>query len=354
MKYYLPLLLFALCIASCANGDHPGSPFNFENIERLDTDTKASDLVGSYSFVTLSPVPGGGFLNYLTKAAFDEGIFFIREGQVREGLFLFDESGRHLRHLTPDEEGTNPFASIDDFSLDEANDRIYLLSKRSRRIGVLDYQLNLLDTIDLHMAANAIAYLDDHLILASPNDEKVIHIIDLDGKELSGHFTDNLSRRPAQFMPLDKNEHFVLYHHWEDNQVFKIIPPGEVAPYFSLTFNQETPAVGSPIASVNKIGKRLILSLKGRNIPMSVLIHDLESRAIVRINKLNNDVSLNKNFLLPIIGKHESQLITYLPGEYLLEQAQPLPATEINGKLSQVLNRLEVDSNPVLVLMELR
>lgn len=354
MKYYFLLFLLALFTASCTNENAPSTQFSFENIDQLDADTKASDLVDNYTFIALDTIPGGGFLNYLTKAAFDEGIFFVREGQARRGLFLFDESGQYLRHLAPAEEGPDPFKSIDDFSLDEANKHIYLLSNRSRRIGVLDYQLNILDTIALDIAANAIAYLHNRLILASPNDPKVIHILDRNGKVLSSHFTDNSYKRLGQFMPLDENENFVLYNHWEDNQVYKISPDGAVEPYFALTFDQETPASGSPIASVNKIGKHLMLSLKGKNVPMSLLIHNLGSGKTVRFNKLNNDISLNKNFVLPIIGKRNTQLITYMPSEYLLEQAALLPPNEINDGLAQVLTRLEVASNPVLVLMGLR
>ncbi|MEZ4995668.1 MAG: hypothetical protein R2824_34955 [Saprospiraceae bacterium] len=63
-----------------------------------------------------------------------------------------------------------------------------MLSNRSRRIGVLDYQLRLLDTIALSIAADAIAFVEDRLILTSPNEPEVVAILDLEGRFFTDFF----------------------------------------------------------------------------------------------------------------------------------------------------------------------
>ena len=228
-----------------------------------------------------------------------------------------------------------------------------MLSNRSRRIGVLDYQLRLLDTIALSIAADAIAFVEDRLILTSPNEPEVVAILDLEGRILHRLFPDGVFGRLKHFMPLDRNDNFVLYHHWQENNIYKITPDGSTELYFSLSFNQETPPGRSPIASVNKVGEHLILSAKGKQIPMSIVVSNLTSGETLRLNKINNDISLNKNLVLPVIGKHNDQLITYMPSEYLLQQAEQVKSNEINKPLGQVLHQLDIASNPVLVLMGL-
>lgn len=351
MSRYIPLLFSTLFIISCT-GDVPPFPrIVFSELEQLDGDVKASELVSDYEFVPLDTIPDGIMLNYLTKVDYDDGIFFVREGQTQQGLFLFAENGRHLRHVLPAVEGANPFASIDDFSLDAENDRIYILSNRSRRIGVLNYELQLLDTIALDFAAYALASLDDRLFLASTNEPEVVSLLDLEGNILSKHFTDDIAQRLRQFMAFDKNEDFVLYHHWESDTVYTISPDGTVAPYYSLLIDRETPDGSSPIASFNRIGRHLIWSLKNRSTANALIFTDLDSEASVRVQKINNDISLNPGFVLPIVGKRGDSLITYMPSEYLLQKADGVPEAELNPALDQVLRRLEAASNPVLVLM---
>jgi hypothetical protein len=84
-----------------------------------------------------------------------------------------------------------------------------------------------------------------------------------------------------------------------------------------------------------------------------VLLHQPSSQKSVRFTELNNDVTYTRHFLLPVVGKYDDYLISYLPAEYLAQAAKRTTGQRRNERFEAVVKNLTETSNAALILYQL-
>lgn len=274
------------------------------------------------------------------------------ENQFQKGIFAFKRNGAYLNSIKSSSEGTNPLRSIRDFTLDKKNRKIYVLDGLYKKVFVFDYDLNLIDSVDLTFHAYAMEIINDLMVFATTDEDEIVWVTDLTGKPLSKHFLDNKAQRLRQFRPFDKSEHEILYNHWEDNNIYRIDTTGQVQTYCTFAFNGLEGQSQSSIPAFTKIKNNVIAFCQIPELGNFTIVYNTQKHSGWRFSQLANDITYTRNFMFPILGKDKEHIITYLPSEYLLSEIAELEVDKQNEHFRKMAAKINKASNPLLVFLQ--
>jgi hypothetical protein len=346
----LVIILFFLSWAGCSpDSEHIAS---YTKAKVLSSDTPASELIESFDFILLDSVPGV-YLGGISKVILDEKLCFVRENRFINGVFIFDRQGNYLRHIYPASEGLNPVKSIYDFTLDKENNVLYILDGIAQTVFVYDYNLRLKNQIFLGFSAYSMERSGDIWVFATTQENENIIITDASGMIIHRHFASKIPERRRQLQPFYVNKGKVLYNHWEDNDLYVIDSLGRVTTYYSFKF-PDSGTSQSYIRSFAESNNKIVVIAQQPEIGATTLICTVNKGKCIKFNKVLNDITHDRFFLnTPIVGSEGDFLITYIPAEYILNQAgagaYPIQS---NQSLTEVFDKLSDRSNPLLIFLE--
>jgi hypothetical protein len=266
-------------------------------------------------------------------------------------LVVFNRAGAYVGQIPPAPEGTNPLRDLADFTLDTARNQILILDGQTKKVLTYDYTLQLANEMQLDFYAYALEYHQNLMLFATANEDHALYITDEKGQLIAKHFVDDKGERVRMFQPFDPNPTQVLYNHWEDDIIYAIDGSGTVSDYVTVVFpTTGASRPGSNVRSAHAVNGTLVLSFQLPEIGPAVLLHQLGSKKSVRFTELDNDVTYTRHFLLPVVGKQDNYLISYLPAEYLAQAARTTPGQRRNERFEAVAQEITPASNAVLLL----
>ena len=346
---YTLLLVCSFVVLSCSE-HQPENLISYSQAELLNSGTAATDILSDYDIIPLDTA-ANAVLSYITKVKSDEGLYFVLEKGIANKLVAFNGSGAYVGQIPSAPEGTNPLRDIADFALDTVENRILVLDGQTKKMLTYNYALELVREIQLDFYAYALEYQRNRMLFATTSEDHALYITDAEGSLVSKHFTDDRMERVRMFQPFDATPTGVLYNHWEDDVIYVIEnSTGEVKNHLVVDF----PATGSNqpgthVRSAHEVNGTLVLSFQIPEIGPAVLLHHYDSRKSVRFTELDNDVTYTRHFLLPVVGKHDDYLISYLPAEYLAQAARNTTGRNRNERFEAAASRLTTASNAALL-----
>ena len=179
-KYFIVLITFFITSFGCSSEQIKSSLTNSSSSEAFIVDVgnaKESNealekmLVDKMEVVTFETRPES-YLREITKVIFAKGRFYVYDSRLIN-LLVFDRSGKFLFRIGERGNGPGEYVDIVDFTIDESNDLIGLLSIQTRQIhffgldGVfkasqkLDFQASRLVSLEEGKLAFFLAYFDE-------------------------------------------------------------------------------------------------------------------------------------------------------------------------------------------------
>lgn len=163
------LLLLSVLITGCSSttsrsGD--AMVLDLPVLIELKGEIKTSDMFESIEFVALQPIPEWGFPEYhIDSRVFDHYILFNDMYKSPE-LIVYKRNGEFLLKLSKRGKGPGEYNAIEDFGMDPAEIKIWILEGYKSVLHWYNLQGNWLETINLGTDVSHVRILSDGNIIA--------------------------------------------------------------------------------------------------------------------------------------------------------------------------------------------
>lgn len=172
----LSILLLLLFSCTGKSTDNSLCLIETDGIIKID-ETNLSNIINVKRLV---PLEGGEkcMVGDITKLIKVDGMYFVES--ARNTLLVFDSLGHYLNKIGDVGGAENEYISISDFDVCEG--RVYVLSPmRIQEYSIAGKYLRTIPT--KYAAASALKVLEKKIVLYVLGDEKLIHVMDKEGKE---------------------------------------------------------------------------------------------------------------------------------------------------------------------------
>lgn len=320
--------------------------------------------------------------------------FYVLDKENRVGIFCFDEDGKYLYRIGQKGQGPEEFGDLIDFTLDKERQLIYGYDAISKKIFVWSLDGLFKEAIYVDYPARAIDYRNDKFYLSSINmtyEYKYnLRITNRKGKIIAEHFPSDptkISLRPY-FKQTDDALYF--YPHYHCDTIFDITNDNpQIAYRVDYGKNAITPEDLFRVMDVQEsdryptwkifmeknciCGFSDFLPLKDLLIfgyycegPYSVIYDKKHDQCFNGLN-LVDDVN-HSGLIGKLLYSDNDQIITcntvdilkltvpFLQGEFYEKNKliDPKDLPEAVAHMQELLDRLEEDANPVLVIYQLK
>ncbi len=179
----------------------------------------------------------------VAKIAFADSLLLVQDGQSTGNLYAFHrQTGRYLWQYGAPGHGRGEYTQLNDFAVNEAQGRVYLLAERSRLLAYgLDGTYE--ETRDLpFFATNLECSGGTFFFVCDERPSHNLRITDRELKTVAEYFPneaygDNYVRI---LHPLQKGDHGVLYRRYLDNRIYEARPDGSLSAAYEVDLGDGT------------------------------------------------------------------------------------------------------------------
>lgn len=326
---------------------------------------KLSNLIQSYSLLQLE-TNEESLLGNINKIVYNDNSIYILDKKYALGIYVFNSlSGEFITKIGRFGNGPGEYTEIYDFSIDNINQRIYVLCERKR---VITYSLSgdFIEEKTLAFYATAMEYLNNRFYFINDNmKEDNLFITDRNYKTISSHFPNKqygVNYRILEY-PLIKQSNELIYHRFLDNNIYKIDSIGNVNILYHVDFgNKNIPFNEIKKLSNNELKQKMstsrchikyIINSKEYSI---ILYFDNNTPCLSIYNKANNKAeSYPYNLLKDDLTGNKFPLLEYSTPNNQIISVLSFEAIENlvrNGMLDKDI--IEKESNPILYQLQFK
>lgn len=248
LKHTVVLLLGVIIFASCRNGQSSSSEGEelLWNCSELSGNTFAlSSVAKSYRFLPLE-TNDSSLLGGINKMVYQDSLIYLLDARYTAKVFVFTaKDGRFVKKFGRIGNGPGEYTAINDFSIDQERQSIYVLADRNR---LITYTLSgdYVATATLPFMATHMEYLNNRFyFVCDIADADNLLITDKDFKLLASHFPNSVYKDNYRILlhPLQKKENKILFHRFLDNQIYRINEDGELSVAYRIDFGMDAMSV---------------------------------------------------------------------------------------------------------------
>lgn len=326
---------------------------------------KLSNLTQSYSLLQLE-TNEESLLGSIDKIVYNDKSVYILDKKYTLGIYVFNSlSGEFITKIGKFGNGPGEYTEIFDFSIDNDNQRIYVLCERKR---VMTYSLSgdFIEEKTLAFYATAMEYLNNRFYFINDNmKEDNLVITDRNYKTISSHFPNNEYGVNYRVLvhPLIKQNNELIYHRFLDNNIYRIDSIGNVNILYHVDFGNkkinfdEIKEISSNELKQKMSTSRCHIKYIVDNKEYSIILYfDSNTPCLSIYNKANNKAkSYPYNLLKDDLTENKFPLLEYLTPNNQIISILSLEAVE-NLVENGILNKdiIEKESNPVLYQLQFK
>lgn len=201
-----------------------------------------STLAKSYQLLPLE-TNDTSLLGGINKLVYHDDLMYLLDKRYTAKVFVFTaKGGKFVRKFGQIGNGPGEYSNIDDFSIDEENQLLYLLADRNR---LMTYSLD-----GSYMSARTLPFMATHLeymnnrfyFVCDLTDMDNLLVTDMDFNLLSGYFPNDQYKDNYRILlhPLQKKGDEVLFHRFLDNKIYRIDKEGQLSVAYRLEFGSDS------------------------------------------------------------------------------------------------------------------
>ncbi len=351
----------------------------------LQPSIKLSELFNTYDFIVLDASEGSPMIGEITKITEFNNRIIVFDKQITNSVFVYDSKGKYI-FRTNKGEGPTEVLSIDDFSIDEINNQLFVLDNGS--MSIKKYDLNNGNFIssfklnDIHVAMSNLnnnSVLLSNSFLAATNSHSNSKIISLDlvgepGQYLKNYIPVTFEKSDSFFQFLDSGIGFIkfdsttLFSEGFGNKIYQLSnTDGSVLSSLEIDFGKngldnfahrvnslddldhvfEFNSLNYIIGTGNARSADKAIYLVSNGGPIHYLFVDHDLSYLVSYENIYND--LFDMSILFFVGNSNAYTYSYFPPEVVVNMIDNSGA--VDDKLKRVIGPdfNVIRSNPVLV-----
>lgn len=326
---------------------------------------KLSNLIQSYSLLQLE-TNEKSLLGDVNKLVYIDSLIYILDKKYTLNIYVFDSlSGKFVTKIGRFGNGPGEYTEIFDFSIDNVNQRIYVLCERRR---VLTYSLSgdFIEEKTLTFYATAMEYLNDKFYFINDNmKEDNLFITDRSYEVISSHFPNDQYGDNYRILvhPFTKQNNELIYHRFLDNKIYKIDSAGNINTLYyvdfgnsKINFNEIKHLSNSELKHKMSISRCHIKYVIDSEKYSMILYFDNNTPCLSIYNKANNKAeSYPYHLLKDDLTGNKFPLLEYLAPNNQITSILSFDAMEKlveDGMLSKDIVTKEL--NPVLYQLKLK
>lgn len=126
MKYAYYILIVCVLLISCKKTNSTDIE-NEIKINQTTNEYKINDIFYDFELLPLNTTKDGVFKN-IDKIVFHKGFYYIMDKTGKRQILVFDENGEYKKSIGQFGKGRGEYINIEDFTIDEENNRIVILT----------------------------------------------------------------------------------------------------------------------------------------------------------------------------------------------------------------------------------
>lgn len=202
---------------------------------------KLSSIFKEYSLLALEE-KDEALVGQVSKIALHDSLLFVSDNNVLDKIFVFNNtSGKFLHSIGKIGQGPGEYYSLNDFSIDSENEKLYLLCNME---NIYSYSLDgtFLEAKKIPFYASCMEYQNDMFIFRCDS-RSSHHLIITDNQfnVVAKHLDNELYKENdrMQVHHFQKREDGVLFHRFLDNNIYKFDKDGNKYIAYQLDFGKD-------------------------------------------------------------------------------------------------------------------
>lgn len=214
---------------------------NWDCLNINNEEFKLSSIFSNYSLLSLENSKSS-FIGEISKIEYYDSLLLVLDKKHLSKIFVFNNTdGKFYRTIGKIGQGPGEYLSLNDFSIDKENNKVYLLCNKNK---IYTYSLlgEFIEVKDLPFYASQFEFQNERFYFNC--DTRSTHqlvITDKFIKILSKHFENNLYKDAyrEQIHHFQKRNEEIIFHRFLDNNIYKIDKNGEISVCYRLNLGND-------------------------------------------------------------------------------------------------------------------
>ena len=247
-KHLLLLAMFITSLYGCSSkNSEVQTSSDIETIPITDFETiygKLSDFAEEVKMIPLE-FTDESILGEIRKVVMSDKFIFIIEQTNREGVYVFDHTGKYLYRIGTQGEGPEEFVHLSDFSIDEEENVIYLCDSPRKRILAFTFENKFIKDIPMDYDATCFEYQNGLFFLYKEYSQSCTPSYSLVVKDQNGNLVEKYYPMPKDVVEYNsacifrKRENNILFAQDLNDSVL-LLSENKLTPLYYIDYKDRT------------------------------------------------------------------------------------------------------------------